>query len=288
MTVSPNYDSLLAKLVVWSETRPKALGQLQQILSQTGISGVHTNLSFLSGLIESEVILENRVYTRFVDENLDLINARIAEKKQHLNKHKLVIAYLIYHLQQQNNDRNSVWGQIGFWRMMPVVEVYVDDEKYECNIRVNPDRQIFRINQDKYDTKLIQVSENLLELEVNQQDDFFYFLEEETQTQIISGGFHFALRSNLRKNQVLPMRKNGNEQKNFQNLICADLFGKVLKLNRCEGDAIQAGEILLTLESMKTEIHVLCPVDARVKRIYVKEGNAVVEKQLLVELTEIS
>jgi len=37
---------------------------------------------------------------------------------------------------------------------------------------------------------------------------------------------------------------------------------------------------------MKTEIHVLCPVDARVKKTHVKEGNAVVEKQLLVELEE--
>jgi len=37
---------------------------------------------------------------------------------------------------------------------------------------------------------------------------------------------------------------------------------------------------------MKTEIHVLCPFDARVKKTYVKEGNAVVEKQLLVELEE--
>ena len=63
--ISPNYDSLMAKLVVWDETRPKAIGQLQQVLSQTGISGVHTNLSFLSGLIESEVIQENKIYTRY-------------------------------------------------------------------------------------------------------------------------------------------------------------------------------------------------------------------------------
>ena len=284
--ISPNYDSLIAKLIVWGETRTKAIIRLQQILSQTGISGVHTNLSFLSGLIESEVIQENRIYTRYVDENLDMINSQIQKKKQQLNKHKLAIAYLVFHLQAHKNSGNSVWNQIGFWRMMPFVEVYVDEEKYECNIRFYSDCQIFRINQEEYDTKGIRLTENSLELNINQQLESFYCLEEEKKTQIISGGFHFALRSNLRRNQVLPMRKNGNEQKIFQNLICADLFGKVLKLKRCEGDVVYAGEILLTLESMKTEIHVLCPVDARVKKIYVKEGNAVVEKQLLVELEE--
>jgi len=200
----------------------------------------------------------------------------------------LVIAYLIFHLQQQKNSGNSVWDQIGFWRMMPFVEVFVDEEKYKCSLRSTSGIQIFRINQEEYDTKVVRLTENSLELNVNQQFESFYCLEEEKQTQIISGGFSFALRSNLMTNQVLPMRKNGNEQKVFQNLICADLFGKVLKLNRCEGDVVHAGEILLTLESMKTEIHVLCPVDARVKKIYVKEGNAVIEKQWLVELEEVS
>jgi len=153
---------------------------------------------------------------------------------------------------------------------------------------LNLGNQIFRVNQQEYEVSVIQMNGSLLELNINRQPEAFYYLDDEKQTQIIADGFSFALRSNLVRNQVQPMRKNGNEQKIFQNLICADLFGKVLKLNRCEGDVVLAGQVLLTLESMKTEIQVLCPVDARVKKICVKEGNAVVEKQLLVELEEIS
>ena len=283
--ISPNYDSLMAKLIVLGDNRAKAIGQLQQVLSQTGISGVHTNLSFLSGLIESEVVQENGIYTRYVDENLDLINSQIKEKKHHLNKHKLAIAYLIFHLQQQRNSGNTVWNQIGFWRVMPFVEVFVEDEKYGCSIRFNSDHQIFRINQEEYVTKVVELNENILELNINQQFESFFCQEGEKQTQIIFEGFSFALRSNLLKNQILMEHKKEHEEKVFQNLICADLFGKVLKLNISEGDEVHAGQILLTLESMKTEIHVLCPVDARVKKTHVKEGNAVVEKQLLVELT---
>ncbi|BBE17690.1 methylcrotonyl-CoA carboxylase biotin-containing subunit [Aquipluma nitroreducens] len=286
--ISSNYDSLLAKLIVWGETRTKAIAQMNKVLSQTYISGVHTNLSFLSGLVESVVVQENKIYTRYVDENLDLINSGLQEKRQQLNKHKLVIAYLVFHFKQDENSVKSVWNQIGFWRMMPWVVVYVDDEKYECTISFNPERQIFRINQEEYLTKVVLMNENLLELLINHELKSFCFQEDEKHTKIISGGFAFTLRSNLLRNQVLSMRKNELEQKIFQNLICADLFGKVLKLNTREGDVVRAGQILLTLESMKTEIHVLCQVDARVKKIFVKEGNAVVEKQLLVELEEIS
>ncbi len=286
-SISPNYDSLIAKLVVWDETRTKAIGQLQQILSKSGIYGVHSNLTFLSGLIKSEVVLENQIYTRYVDENLDLINTQIQEEKRSLSRHKLVIAYLVFHLQQRTHPGNSVWNQIGFWRMMPLIEVSVDGEKQICRFGSDSFGQVFRINRLEYQVSVIQMNGSLLELKINQESEIFYCLEEETHTMIICGGFPFELRSHLLTNQVLPIRKNSSTEKVFQNLICADLFGKVLKLNISEGEIVQAGQILLTLESMKTEIHVLCPVDARLKKTHVKEGNVVIEKQLLVELEEI-
>jgi len=283
ITVSPNYDSLLAKLICWEETRTKAVVKLQQLLSQTYTSGVHTNLSFLSGLIENEVFMEDRIYTRYVDENLDLINAHITEKKQHVNKHKLAIAYLIFQFQQKKSSGNSVWNEIGFWRVMPQMEVFVDGEKLQCSI-LNSGNPILRINQQEYEVSVIQMNGDLLELKINQLPETFYCLDDEKQTQIIVDGFSFALRSNSLMSQALLNKKNAALEKVFQNLICADLFGKVLKLNISKGDLVQAGQVLLTLESMKTEIHVLCPVDAQIKKVHVVEGNSVIEKQLLVEL----
>jgi len=286
--VSPNYDSLLAKLVVWGKTRDLALDQMTENLTGSQISGIHTNLSFLRELVGSKSVRLNTIYTRYVDENLDLINHQIQEKKQGLNKHKLVIAYLIFHLRNGNSSGNSVWNQIGYWRMASRVEVSVDGETYDCRMDPISNGQLFRISGDEYQVRIEKVNENLLELEINQQLEIFYCLQGEKHTAIILGGFSFALCSNLLMDQVLPVNKNVDVKKVFQNLICADLFGKVLKLNISEGDAVQSGQILLTLESMKTEIHVVCPVNARVKKTHVKEGNSVIEKQLLVELEEIS
>jgi acetyl/propionyl-CoA carboxylase alpha subunit len=286
MKVSPNYDSMLAKLICWGETRTKVINQLRQILAQTYISGVHTNLSFLSGLVESTTVQENKIYTRYVDENLDIINQQIREKKQSLNRHVLAIAYLIFHFQQKKSSGYSVWNEIGFWRMMPRMEVFADGEKLECINRWNSGNQIFSINQQEYEVSVIQMNGNLLELKINQQPETFYCLDDEKQTQVIADGFSFALRSNSLMSQALLNKKNAALEKVFQNLICADLFGKVLKLNISKGDVVQAGQVLLTLESMKTEIHVLCPVDAQIKKIHIAEGNAVTEKQLLVELEQ--
>jgi len=282
--VSPNYDSLLAKLIVWGKDRESALDQMQQVLSRSCVSGIHTNLPFLAELVESEPVRANQIYTRYVDENLDFINRRIQEKKQGLNKHKLVIAYLCFHIQQKNNSGNSVWNQIGFWRIMPQIEVSIDGEKYNCRIESGTHRQLFWINQQEYQVSVIEMNENFLKLNINQQSDLFYCTENKHETLIFQEGFSFSLRSNLLLNQTSVVRKNAGIKNVFQNLICADLFGKVLKIHVKIGEKVEFGQLLLTLESMKTEIHVLCPADAAVKKIHVKEGNVVVEKQLLIEL----
>lgn len=284
--VSPNYDSLLAKLIAWGPTRDLALRKMQQVLSETVISTIHTNLSFLAELIDSEPIRLNSIYTRYVDENLDQINIRIQEKRQGLNIHKLAIAYMVYHLHQINQTKNSVWHQIGYWRIYTHTEVLVDGEKFDVQIESSPVGQLFIVNQKKYQVSVINSCENLLELKINQESNMFDCVENEGETIVINQGFQFSLRSNLLMKQVLVKSGNAGIDKVFQNLICADLFGKVLKIHIKAGEQVHVGQLLLTMESMKTEIHVLCPADARVAKTHVKEGNAVVEKQLLIELEE--
>jgi biotin carboxyl carrier protein len=215
-----------------------------------------------------------------------VINLQIREKKKRLNRHMLAIAYSIFHFQQKKPSGNSVWNQIGFWRMMPLMEVFVDGEKLGCSIRLYSSNQVFKIDQEEYEVSVVEKNGGLLKLKINENSGTFYCLENEKQTQVMSDGFSFALRSNSLMSEVFLNKKNTASEKVFQNLICADLFGKVLKLNISKGDAVRAGQVLLTLESMKTEIHVLCPVDAQIRKVHVAEGNAVIEKQLLVESEE--
>jgi acetyl-CoA carboxylase biotin carboxylase subunit len=285
MNVSPNYDSLLAKIIVRGENRELAIVKMKQALSETCISGIHTNLSFLSGLIESSEFQENKISTRYIDTNLKLINLQIQDKKVNQNKHKLVIAYLIFHFQQKNYTKDSVWNQIGFWRIMQEFEISIEGEKYKCGI-VNGN--IFRINYQEYLVNSWKLTGKKLEIQIDQQAERFYISEEIGKTLIGTNGFTYELQSNSLLQQAKVDRKNLETINIFQNLICADLFGRVLKINVCEGDAVSSGQNLLTLESMKTEIHVLCAVDARVKKIHIKEGNTVIEKQLLLELEENS
>jgi len=66
--------------------------------------------------------------------------------------------------------------------------------------------------------------------------------------------------------------------------IAAHITGTVSKIEKREGDPVEAGEVLLVLESMKMEIPVLAEYGGVVAEIRVTEGDVVQEGDVLVVL----
>jgi 3-methylcrotonyl-CoA carboxylase alpha subunit len=52
--ISPFYDSMVAKLIVWGQTREQALARMSDALARTHIVGLHTNASFLRRVVNSD------------------------------------------------------------------------------------------------------------------------------------------------------------------------------------------------------------------------------------------
>ena len=70
-TTSPNYDSLLAKVIVHSPSNDFAdvLVRARRALGEFAIGGVATNLPFLRALLAHDAVVGNRVSTRFVEQH---------------------------------------------------------------------------------------------------------------------------------------------------------------------------------------------------------------------------
>ena len=51
--ISPHYDSMIAKLIVWGADREQALARLAAALAKTHIVGLHTNVAFLRRVVGS-------------------------------------------------------------------------------------------------------------------------------------------------------------------------------------------------------------------------------------------
>jgi acetyl-CoA carboxylase, biotin carboxylase subunit len=66
--VPPHYDSLLAKLIVWDETRDAAIARMQRALDEFIIEGVTTTIPFHQRLLKHPGFMSGDTYTRFLQE----------------------------------------------------------------------------------------------------------------------------------------------------------------------------------------------------------------------------
>lgn len=120
--VSVFYDPMIAKLIVWDETRDKALARLCKALKEFRIGGMVTNLDFLYNLACCEAFQQADLDTGFIEKN----HAEIFhDKPQNLDQH-LPLAALYLILNQKNNakqqagisnDSTSPWHFNSAWRL---------------------------------------------------------------------------------------------------------------------------------------------------------------------------
>ena len=82
-TTSPSFDSLLAKLIAHSPSPDFAdvVTKTYRALCEFRIEGVPTNIGFLQSLLQHPEFIANRVYTRFVEDNIAALVAESGHRR---------------------------------------------------------------------------------------------------------------------------------------------------------------------------------------------------------------
>jgi acetyl/propionyl-CoA carboxylase alpha subunit len=73
--VTSFYDPLIAKLIVWGETRAQAILRMRRALEEYLIIGVQTNIPFHQTLMDSHRFMGGQYDTRFVEERFSMEDA---------------------------------------------------------------------------------------------------------------------------------------------------------------------------------------------------------------------
>jgi acetyl/propionyl-CoA carboxylase alpha subunit len=71
--VSPHFDSLLLKLIVWAADRESAVGRGRRALQEFVLTGPKTTIPFHRALLEEPDFLAGRISTAFIDEHPSLL-----------------------------------------------------------------------------------------------------------------------------------------------------------------------------------------------------------------------
>jgi acetyl-CoA carboxylase biotin carboxylase subunit len=113
MTVGAEYDSLLAKLIVWGETRSAAIQRLMGALNEYQIGGLSTDIDFLLQIIKSPQFVQGEVTTTYLETFLP--EQRSAEPAL---ERDLALAVALYVHHQRSNQPDNRAARPGYWRMI--------------------------------------------------------------------------------------------------------------------------------------------------------------------------
>jgi len=73
--VTPFYDPMLSKLVVWADTREEAIKKMGSALNEYIVLGVRTNIGFLRRVMENDEFIRGEIDTGFIERHPELLKA---------------------------------------------------------------------------------------------------------------------------------------------------------------------------------------------------------------------
>ncbi|MBI5400147.1 acetyl-CoA carboxylase biotin carboxylase subunit [Candidatus Saganbacteria bacterium] len=65
--IQPNYDSLVAKIIAWGNTRQEAIQRMARALDEYVIDGIHTTIPFHLKVLRNEAYMRGAVTTSFIE-----------------------------------------------------------------------------------------------------------------------------------------------------------------------------------------------------------------------------
>jgi acetyl-CoA carboxylase biotin carboxylase subunit len=122
--ISPYYDSLISKLIVWGETRAEAILRMRRALEEYKIVGVHTNIPFHQTLMDSHRFMAGQYDTRFVEERFSIRES--ADGKVKDAEIAAILATLVAHQRteraahiiQRGERDTSNWKWLSRWERL--------------------------------------------------------------------------------------------------------------------------------------------------------------------------
>jgi acetyl/propionyl-CoA carboxylase alpha subunit len=65
--ITPYYDPMIAKVIVWDETRARAIQKIIRVLKDSVVFGVHTNIPYLIEILSHPEFVRGTMTTRFIE-----------------------------------------------------------------------------------------------------------------------------------------------------------------------------------------------------------------------------
>ena len=283
--ISPHYDPMIAKLIVWDETRERALARMLQALADYRVVGVSNNIGFLSRLVACPAFAQADLDTGLIERERAFLFPESTEPPAE--------AWLVAALAELIHDRQ-----------------YAAAEAVESRDPFSPwhARDGWRMNGNARREIRLRTGETEKAVNAGYAGDSFV-LEFEGKTVTAAGRFTGSseLRVDLGGRRINVTVVSANEKRHVfidgvsfvfaaidplfhagsgggaEGGLTAPMPGKVIALIAPVGSKVEKGAPLLILEAMKMEHTIAAPVAGTVKAFHFNVGEQVSDGAELVE-----
>ena len=281
-TISPYYDSMIAKLIVHGDTREQALARLDAALAQTHIVGVANNVQFLRHVVRSPSFAQAQLDTALIpreaavlfnQEPVGLAMAAAAAVSQTLNDEA----------QQAGTDpfsRRDGWRSHGEFVRRLAFEF--GGESVAAQLRYAHDGALV-LTVGEGETAVAgplvwRVAGSGLEVTFNGQ-------RATVQVDWQNETAHVFCAHGATQIVEVDLLAHAGEAASEGGRLTAPMPGKVVSFAVKAGDSVKKGQALAVLEAMKMEHTIAAPGDGQVAELLYAPGDQVAEGAELIKLT---
>lgn len=186
-----------------------------------------------------------------------------------------MLGYLLAGMNKRNNG-GSIWEQIGFWRVINEIEVWLDCQTYLVRIEKITEKEFYFSTSDKNFSGVYAISGQCVVIRMNNQVYKVFLSEKEDGLPDVSfnGNFYPMFRRDfLRRNEFSS--DSSPDEHPASSHVRSPMPGKVVKVAVKPGKKVEKGDLLFIIEAMKMENNVLSPMDGTVWEVPVKQGDMV-------------
>ncbi|MHA7109569.1 acetyl-CoA carboxylase biotin carboxyl carrier protein [Sunxiuqinia elliptica] len=136
----------------------------------------------------------------------------------------------------------------------------------------------FTISGDEYDVNIKDFEDNVAQIEVN-GTQYSVELKGEVKASKTPKLVRKPVVQQPGEGQIKKKQSSGGMQ------VKAPLPGTIFKMHVAVGDQVKEGDTLLIMEAMKMENQVLAEKAGQISAVKVKEGDAVLQDDVLIEIS---
>jgi 3-methylcrotonyl-CoA carboxylase alpha subunit len=287
MEITPYYDPMLAKLIVFAPTRDEAFHRLKLALESTVIFGVTTNVDFLRLLIDLPQTRAATFYTRLIDDEI----AGWALGELLPSPAILAIAGYYWLLQQRGaierdpwmNRRNDNWqmGDGTEW-LAPLPSLFLISQEFNAAIRfgtvANDGCMLIGVGEECMHVALSPGGEGGFLARVDTISEVVRLQQDGDVLYVHDGRIAHALKAR-------PYPSFSGAAAAVSGELMAPMMGVILKMNVALGEQVDKGAVVAILESMKMEMRIIADCAGTVTAINYQTGQTVERNAVVVVIT---